>query len=378
MSAERAAAIGLALGFLGVLAFSLTLPMTRIALRELDPWFIGLGRALVAALPAAVWLAVTRARRPSPAQMKQLARVALGVIVGFPVCSSLGLQTVPAAHGAVVIGVLPLATAVFGAWLGGERPSRRFWWCAMAGSALVIAFALTQGAGRLSTGDLWLLAAVVLGAFGYAEGGRLAREMGGAQVICWALVLAAPLLLMPVGWLAFQQPPLPWRAATLGSFIYVALVSQWLGFFAWYRGLALGGVARVGQVQLLQVFLTIAFSALVAGETVSGATWWFALAVAATIVLGRRGGYLSLAKPDDSGSIFGRRSLTCSARCRLQAATAQRAQRMHCETPASPPTPLPGGEGLFLPLPPGEGPRVRETTCHAARQDSITSNQERA
>jgi drug/metabolite transporter (DMT)-like permease len=281
-SAERAAALGLALGFLGVLAFSLTLPMTRIALRELDPWFIGLGRALVAALPAAIWLVATRAKRPSRAQLQSLARVGLGVIVGFPVCSSLGMQT-------VVIGVLPLATAVFGAWLGGERPSRRFWWCAVAGSALVIAFALTQGAGRLSTGDLWLLAAVVLGAFGYAEGGKLAREMGGAQVICWALVLAAPLLLVPVGWLVLQQPPLPWSAATLGSFAYVALVSQWLGFFAWYRGLALGGVARVGQVQLLQVFLTIAFAALVAGEAVSGATWWFALAVVATIVLGRSG-----------------------------------------------------------------------------------------
>ncbi|MDQ3445816.1 MAG: DMT family transporter [Pseudomonadota bacterium] len=278
--------LGMLIGLIGVIAFSLTLPMTRVALRELDPWFIGLGRAVVAALPAALWLAAARSPWPKRTQLASLARVALGVVVGFPVCSSIGMQTVPASHGAIVIGVLPLATALFAAWLGGERLSRAFWLCAMAGSVVVIAFALTQGAGSLAIGDLWLLAAVVLGAFGYAEGGRLAREMGGAQVICWALVCSVPLLLPPVVWLAWQQP-WPWSPPVAASFAYVALVSQWLGFFAWYRGLALGGVARVGQVQLLQVFLTIGFATLLFGEVAPAITWLFAAAVAVTVFAGR-------------------------------------------------------------------------------------------
>lgn len=290
------ATLGTLLGLIGVIAFSLTLPMTRVALRELDPWFIGLGRAVVAALPAALWLAATRSPWPSRTQMASLARVSLGVVVGFPVCSSIGMQTVPASHGAVVIGVLPLATALFAAWLGGERLSRAFWLCAIAGSAIVIAFALTQGAGRLAIGDLWLLAAVVLGAFGYAEGGRLAREIGGAQVICWALVCSAPLLLVPVAWLAWQQP-WPLSAPVAASFAYVALVSQWLGFFAWYRGLALGGVARVGQVQLLQVFLTIGFATLFFGEVAPATTWLFAAAVAVTVFAGRVLAQQSLESP---------------------------------------------------------------------------------
>lgn len=282
----RNEALGLLLGFIGVVAFSLTLPMTRVALRELDPWFIGLGRALVAAAPAALWLLLMRAAWPTGRQVNALGRVAIGVIVGFPVCSSIGMQTVPASHGAVVIGMLPLATALFGAWIGGERLSRAFWLCALAGSAIVFAFAATQGVEGFVAGDLWLLAAVVLGAFGYAEGGKLAREMGGAQVICWALVLAAPVLLLPVAWLAYQQP-FPWNASTIGSFAYVALVSQWLGFFAWYRGLALGGVARVGQVQLLQVFLTIGFATVFFGEAASATTWLFAAAVVLTVFVGR-------------------------------------------------------------------------------------------
>jgi drug/metabolite transporter (DMT)-like permease len=280
---ERA---GLVLGFIGVAAFSLTLPMTRVALHELHPWFIGLGRAVIAALPAAIWLLLSRAPWPTSAQRKSLARVALGVIVGFPVCSSIGMQTVPATHGAVLIGVLPLATAVFAAWLGGEKLPRAFWVCALAGSAIVIAFALTKGVGGFAVGDLWLLAAVLLGAFGYAEGGRLAREIGGAQVISWALVLAAPVLLIPVTWLALRQP-WPWSVPTFGSFAYVALVSQWLGFFAWYHGLALGGVARVGQVQLLQVFMTIGFATLFFGESASPATWLFAAGVVLTVFVGR-------------------------------------------------------------------------------------------
>ncbi|HRZ00735.1 MAG TPA: DMT family transporter [Burkholderiaceae bacterium] len=289
---HRTEAAGWAWGLAGVLAFSLTLPLTRVAVRELDPWLIGLGRALVAALPAAAYLWFARAPRPSAAQWRTLAVVGLGVILGFPVATSIGLQTVPAAHGAVVVGLLPLASALFATWLGGERPSARFWLWAVAGSLVVLIFAWRHGDGALARGDLWLLLAVALGGLGYAEGGRLARSLGGPAVICWALVLAAPVLALPVAWLAGRQA-WPVSGATWGAFAYLALVSQWLGFFAWYRGLALGGVARVGQAQLLQVFLTIAAAAAVFGEAVAPSTWVYAALVAVAVALGRRAGVAS-------------------------------------------------------------------------------------
>lgn len=291
-AARQAESAGWIWGLLGVAAFSLTLPMTRVAVRELDPWLIGLGRALVAALPAAAYLWFTRAPRPSSKQWRVLAVVALGVILGFPVATSIGLKTVPAAHGAVVVGLLPLATALFATRLGGERPSARFWFWALSGSVVVLAFAWTHGGGRLATGDLWLLLAVALGGLGYAEGGRLARSLGGPAVICWALVLAAPLLALPVAWLVWQQT-WPVSGTTWGAFAYLALVSQWLGFFAWYRGLALGGIARVGQAQLLQVFLTIAAAATVFGEVVAPSTWVYAALVVLAVALGRRAGVAS-------------------------------------------------------------------------------------
>lgn len=269
-----------------MLTFSLTLPMTRVAVAEMDPWLIGLGRAVLAAVPAAAYLRWTRARRPTRAQWPAMAAVIVGVIVGFPVCSSIGMATVPAAHGAIVVGVLPLATALFAALLAGERPSPTFWTFAAAGSAVVVHFAWVTGASGFAVGDLWLLAAVVLGALGYAEGGRLARTLGGPAVICWALVLAAPLLLAPTLWLAARQP-WPVSSSTLLAFGYVTLFSQLLGFFAWYRGLAEGGLARVGQVQLLQVFLTIAFAAWLFGERIDPRTWLYAAAVAAIVAAGR-------------------------------------------------------------------------------------------
>ncbi|MCS0465843.1 DMT family transporter, partial [Burkholderia mallei] len=179
----------------------------------------------------------------------------------------------------------------YAAWLARERPSRAFWASAVLGSALVIAFALRDGGGALQPGDLLMLVAVGIGALGYAQGARLAREIGGWQVICWALVVSAPFLVLPVGWLAWAHHaahPGPVSPRVWLAFGYVTLFSQFIGFFAWYAGLAVGGIARVGQVQLLQIFFTIAFSALFFGETVAPSTWLFAAAVIATVVLGRR------------------------------------------------------------------------------------------
>jgi drug/metabolite transporter (DMT)-like permease len=282
---------GMLLGLIGVMIFSLTLPMTRIVVAEFSPLLNGLGRALAASVPAAVLLAVRREKLPTWPQIKSLAVVSLGVIVAFPVFSAWAMKSVPASHGAVVNGLQPLCVAIYAAWLSHERPSKAFWASAIAGSAIVVAFALQAGGGALQAGDLLMLVAVGIGALGYAEGARLARQIGGWQVICWALVVSAPFLLLPVAWLGWEQHvthPGPVALKTWLAFGYVTLFSQFVGFFAWYAGLAMGGTARVGQVQLLQIFFTMAFSALFFGENVTPITWIFAAAVIATVMLGRK------------------------------------------------------------------------------------------
>lgn len=291
---------GMLLGLIGVVIFSLTLPMTRIVVAEFSPLLNGLGRALAAAVPAAVLLAVRREKLPTWPQLKSLAVVSLGVIVAFPVFSAWAMKTVPASHGAVVNGLQPLCVAIYAAWLSHERPSKAFWASAVAGSAIVIAFALQAGGGALQAGDLLMLVAVGIGALGYAEGARLARQIGGWQVICWALVVSAPFLLIPVAWLGWEQHvthPGPVALKTWLAFGYVTVFSQFIGFFAWYAGLAMGGTARVGQVQLLQIFFTMAFSALFFGETVAPITWIFAAAVIATVMLGRKAAVHTAVRP---------------------------------------------------------------------------------
>ncbi|MBQ5943057.1 DMT family transporter, partial [Massilia sp. AB1] len=219
-----------------------------------------------------------------------LALVVAGCIVGFPLLTSLALRTLPASHGALLVGVLPLATALYAALRGYERPSQGFWVMALSGAGLVIAFALAQGGGSLHLADLLVLAAVPLAAMGYAEGGRLARSMGGPEVICWALLLSVPVLLPLVAWLCAPQ------LAQLGqvgfhawtAFGYVTFGSTFTGFFFWYRGLALGGVARVGQVQLLQPFLSLIGAAVLLGEALTLVNCLFALAVVGVVFAARR------------------------------------------------------------------------------------------
>ncbi len=279
--------LGLWLGLLAVVAFSGTLPATRLAVTWLDPVFVGLGRALVAAVLAAIVLAATRTPIPRRALWPRLGVVALGVVAGWPVLTAFAMRHVPASHGAVVAGLLPLATALAGAWLAHERPRRRFWIWAGVGSAVVMVFALWEGGGALQPADLLLAGAVAAAAIGYAEGARLARILGGWQVICWVLILAAPFVVIPT-WLTFDSRSLaaPWQA--WAAFAYVAVISQFLGFFVWYRGLAVGGIAAVGQTQLLQPFLTIFASAWLLAEPVTTATYISAGLVIAAIAMGRR------------------------------------------------------------------------------------------
>lgn len=278
---------GFLFGLLGVLIFSFTLPATRIAVRELDPIFVGLGRAIVAACLALPLLLITKQKRPTLAQFKRLAVVALGVVVGFPLLSAFAMRHTDASHGAIVNGLLPLATAVVSTLSAGERPSRRFWLAAIIGSATVVGFVILSGDGQIHAGDFAMLGAVAIGSIGYVEGGKMSREIGSWQTICWALVISAPVLIFPVGASAVTNGVQASTQAWAG-FFYVSVFSMFLGFFAWYRGLALGGIARVGQVQLLQAFFTVLWSALLLGEQITPLTIIALAIVIAMIVVIRR------------------------------------------------------------------------------------------
>ena len=278
---------GMWLGLIGVAIFSLTLPFTRIAVAELNPAFVAFGRAVVAGVCALALLAWIKAPRPTRQQLRGLVITALGVVVGFPLFSSIAMRYVPAAHGAVVVGLLPLATALFGALRFGERPSKGFWLAALAGSGIVIAFALREGGGSFHLADFALFAAVVTAAMGYAEGGRLAQTMGGQNVIAWALVVALPVMLPVSVWLGWQYGVTASSPAWL-AFAYVSLFSMFIGFFFWYKGLALGGIARVGQVQLLQPFMSLLGAAVIAHEALDTSNMLFALAVIVVVAIGRR------------------------------------------------------------------------------------------
>ena len=284
---------GLWLGLLGVVIFALTLPMTRLAVGTADApqmsgAFIAFGRAVVAAGLSTVFLLATRATFPARRDWWPLAVTAGGVVFGFPLLTSIAMRHVEAVHASVIVGVLPLATAAVGAWLHRQRPSAGFWACALLGSALVVAFAiLRSGAGGMAIqpADALLLAAMGCAAIGYGYGARLSQHMRAEHVICWALVLALPLTL-PWAWIT--RPPTGLQASAWWGFGYVAVFSMWLGFFAWYRGLALGGTVRVSQVQLLQPFLGMLFAVPLLGERLDALTLGFAVAVIATVFIGKK------------------------------------------------------------------------------------------
>jgi drug/metabolite transporter (DMT)-like permease len=278
---------GMWYGFIGVAIFSLTLPFTHMAVQELDPLLVGFGRGALAGLCSLGLLRYLKAPLPTRAQWGPLAIIALAAVIGFSVLSSIAMRSVPASHGAVVLGALPLATALVGALRFGERPSGWFWVAALAGSALVVGFALHEGGGSFHVADLALFGAVVLAAIGYAEGGRLAQVMGGPQAIAWALVLCLPLSLPLSLWLGWRTGVDVSPRAWIG-FIYVSLFSMFIGFFFWYKGLAMGGIARVAQIQLLQPFLTLLGAALLIGDQLRFSNLMFAVAVIAVVGLGRR------------------------------------------------------------------------------------------
>ena len=292
---------GLLIGLLGVVIFAVTLPMTKMAVGsalapQLSPWFVTFGRAAVAGVLSVLYLLVQHQRGalrvPAANQWGLIAFTALGVVVGFPLFMSLALQYVPSMHGAVVTGLLPLSTAVVAAVWFKQKPSTAFWLCALLGTLLVLAFMVVRSADSsghfsLHLADVLLLLAMGSASLGYIGGARLTPSLGAEQVICWVLVLSLPITLPVTWWIA----PLDWasiRTSSWWAFAYVAVFSMWIGFFAWYKGLALGGAVRVSQVQLVQPFLSLLFAIPLLGEKLDAVTLGFGVAVIATVFMGKK------------------------------------------------------------------------------------------
>ncbi len=274
-------------GLMGVIIFSGSLPATRVAVAAFDPLFLTGMRATIAGVLAVVLIGLFQVARPRPGDLVPLAVVSLGVVIGFPLLTALALQHIGAAHSIVFIGVLPLATAIFGVLRAGERPRPLFWLFSGLGSALVAAFSLARGGGASPVGDGLMIAAILVCGLGYAEGAKLARRLGGWQVISWALALSLPVMGALAAWTwphSFTAvPPPAW--ISLG---YVSLFSMLIGFVFWYRGLALGGIGAVGQLQLLQPFFGLMLAASLLGESVSLAMVAVTVAVVACVAGAKR------------------------------------------------------------------------------------------
>lgn len=280
MGDRKAGFEGWGSGLLGVIIFSGSLPATRVAVADFTPLFLTSARAVIAALLGLVMLLALREARPRREDVPSLAVVALGVVVGFPLLTALALQHITSTRSIVFIGLLPLATAMFGVLRGGERPRAPFWLFSGLGGATVAAFAISSGGEGSLAGDGLMIAAIVLCGLGYAEGAALSRRLGGWQVISWALVLAAPAMLA----LGLVTLPASWDGIGVPAWLglgYVSVFSMLVGFVFWYRGLALGGIAGVGQLQLLQPFFGLALAGLLLGEPVA----WTMVAATGLIIV---------------------------------------------------------------------------------------------
>ncbi|MEY4912049.1 MAG: hypothetical protein RL761_1712 [Pseudomonadota bacterium] len=280
------------LAIVGVVIFAITFPMTRLAVGTIDapqlsPWFSALGRAAVAGILSLCYLAFTRSPKPERTDWAPLALTSACIVFGFPILTTWALRYVESIHASVLYGFLPLMTAMAGAWLTKQRPSNGFWLCAALGSALVVGYAMlrNESAWVVHPADVLLFLAMVFAAYGYAKGAEVTARMGAERVICWALVLSLPITL-PAAlmlWPANTIAPSAWM-----GFVYISVFSMWLGFFAWYRALSMGGTVRISQIQLIQPFLSMAFSVPLLGERLDLMTLGFAVAVIATVFMGKK------------------------------------------------------------------------------------------
>ncbi len=286
---------GLILGFFAIACFSITLPATRLAVLYIDPVLVGLGRSLLIVIPAYMLILMLKIPTPNRLQWRSLMIVMSGIVIGFPLLTSLSMREISGAQGGIVVSILPLFTAVIGALMLKQRPSLGFWLMTLLGSLLVLVYLLWDKQHELKSSEWLLFGASLICAIGYAEGGKLAKEIGGIAVISWALVLSLPFTLLSLLFIVrnYQAAEL-WQAALqiptsswLG-FLYISIISQWLAFMFWYKGLAMGGVIRVSQIQLLQPFLTLWVSMIILGEQITSRMIIFVIAVVVTVAIGRK------------------------------------------------------------------------------------------
>lgn len=270
------------LGLISVVAFAMTLPAAKMLAGDLSALQVGFFRSVIAAFAAIPFLLIGRAKRPNRSQVKRMLLTSTGIVYGFPILTALGMQYVPVSHGGVVLAALPLSTAIFGTLITGTRPSRAFWVVSALGFLTVLAYTVIKSkVSDIYVGDLALLGAVVLAGFGYAQGGALSKELPGWQVMCWTLVISLPVLL-PVSLYLFDANTLSHLPTQgMAALLFLALINSLLGFFSWNRALALGGIQRISQLQLLQPFFTFAFSIFLMGEA-----WnWLTPAVCAIVIV---------------------------------------------------------------------------------------------
>lgn len=292
--------LGVWYGILGVVIFSVTLPASKMAVGAFGSLIVGPGRALIAAVFAALALSITRQPLPPRRYWRRLMIVTVGAIFGFPLLTAWAMARVPASHGAVVLALLPLATAGVAALRNGERPSAWFWFFSLGAAATVLVYAFSQGFSHMQWPDLALVGAVVMAALAYAEGGRMAGDLGGWQVIAWAIVLSVPALILMVGWTVWTHHGLGHGASIRDwvALLYLAIGSQFVGFVAWYHGMRLGGVARVSQMQYLQPFFTLVFSWVLVGERLTLSTVVASVVCVGWVAMGKRAVIYSAVSPD--------------------------------------------------------------------------------
>ncbi|MBE5107584.1 DMT family transporter [Bacillus thuringiensis] len=278
---------GMILGFIGIICFSFTLPATSIAVPYFGATIVGLGRTVIAAIIVAIIFIIKKEKIPSKKQMKGVFIVAIGATLAFPLLTTFAMKSLPVSHGAIELALLPLATAGFAVWRGGEKLTKSYWISSVIAAISVVVYAMYLGLGQLQKGDFALLAAVLLLGLSYAEGGKLSKELGSWQVIAWAILFGASFFIIPVG-LSVSADMLQAPIEAWISLIYLAIVSQFFAYVAWYAGMSLGGIARVGQIQYLQPFLMIGFSVLFLGESIRWLTVVLAFVVVICVMIGKK------------------------------------------------------------------------------------------
>ena len=278
---------GMLIGFIGILIFSLTLPVTKIAVLSFNPYFIAFGRAALAGMFALAYLVLKKESAPSKADFVKFAVIALGIVFGFPILTTLAMTHGSSSHGAVILGMMPLATTVIGVLRFKERPSLGFWLVSLLGAGLVVLYALLKSSGSFTYIDGLLVLGGISACIGYVEGGELSRKMNPRAVISWVLVISLPLNLV-MAWVTYNPEYINADAVAWSSFFYLSLFSMFLGFFFWYEGLAIGGIARVSQVQLTQPFCTLVAASILLGDSLTVMNLIFAVLVVSTVILGKR------------------------------------------------------------------------------------------